>query len=92
MADIDIFTRLSVLPDGDQALNVMSCNLSDLPSEVYHLEQLNILFAKGNQLTNLDQQFVNLKELRKIDLEQNRISTFPTVVCNFEHLTFLIYN
>ncbi|MBK7797517.1 MAG: leucine-rich repeat domain-containing protein [Saprospiraceae bacterium] len=62
------------------------------PEAVCKLEQLEVLFANGCQLSVLPSSFASLRNLLELDLGDNAFEQFPEVICELRSLRKLLLN
>ncbi|MCP4108250.1 MAG: leucine-rich repeat protein [Desulfobacteraceae bacterium] len=63
--------------------------LTQIPTEVFELEQLKTLNLKGNSLTSLPDSIIQLKHLTSLDLSFNRLTDVPDSIFQLQKLTRL---
>ncbi len=66
--------------------------LTSLPSEIFELEQLEVLDLSGNLLTALPEAITNLKNLTALYLSRNYLTTLPEAIIHLPNLTTLSLN
>ncbi|XP_031550498.1 leucine-rich repeat-containing protein 27-like isoform X2 [Actinia tenebrosa] len=66
---------------GNTTIDLGSKNLTEIPSEILDLPQLEFLYLEGNKITAFPEGFFeNLPNLKWLDVRNNRISEIPTSV------------
>ena len=63
--------------------------LTDIPTEVFELEWLEVLNLSGNKLTTLPETITRLQQLTSLDLSYNRLRTLPKAISRLQQLTSL---
>ncbi|NEQ38623.1 MAG: GTPase [Okeania sp. SIO3I5] len=64
--------------------------LTEIPTEVWELEQLEVLNLNRNQLTTLPESISKLTNLTRLYLRDNQLTTLPESICKLTNLTWLI--
>ncbi len=83
----DLKTKTYTIENGRiNAINLSEQQLTEIPPQIYQLDQLQELYIQRNQITTIPDEIIRLKELKKIDLSQNRIKKMNK---NIEKLTEL---
>ena len=75
---------------GDWAVSPSAKKLTQIPPEIYDLEQLKYLDLKWNVLTDLPDEISRLQELAGLNLSGNRFKTFPEAVLCLKNLKTLV--
>ncbi|MEM8615288.1 MAG: GTPase, partial [Cyanobacteria bacterium P01_H01_bin.105] len=84
-----------VLAEGWTELNLSDQNLSDLPSEIGKLTQLEVLIlgygddyfsSMGNRIKKLPPEIVHLIHLKKLYFIGNKLSTMPLEIVQLPQL------
>ena len=63
-----------------QKLNLYSCGLKSIPTDIITLNELRVLNVGGNQITSLPPRFLSqdsLIKLEELNLEENKLTSFP---------------
>ena len=63
--------------------------LTEIPTEVWELEQLKVLNLSYNQLTTIPESIAKLTELTRLDLRGNQLTTIPKSITKLTNLTGL---
>jgi internalin A len=63
--------------------------LTDIPTEVFGLEWLEVLNLSGNKLTTLPETITRLQQLTSLDLSRNQLTTLPELITRLPQLTSL---
>jgi leucine-rich repeat protein SHOC2 len=83
MSDIRLLIRH--VKRGEKKLDLSSKVLTEIPSEVYGLTNLETLVASDNKITNID-KIGSLHNLKELDLSKNFITTLPEDLLNLDCL------
>lgn len=75
---------------GDWAVYPHARKLSEIPDELFELEQLKYLDLKWNSLSVLPDQLSRLRDLAMLNLSGNRFKTFPEAVFSLKNLKTLV--
>ena len=67
-------------------INLDSCELTDLPEEIFKFSNLSALSLDNNYLTSLPDSIINLRNLKRLYLSNNKIKILPS---NMRRLTSL---
>ncbi|HEY2810959.1 MAG TPA: leucine-rich repeat domain-containing protein [Rhabdochlamydiaceae bacterium] len=67
-------------------LDLSSCHLTAMPSEIGLLRNLRVLNASRNEICDLPREIENLTDLEEIDLSHNAFKFFPERVCSLGNL------
>ncbi len=59
-------------------INLDSCELTDLPEEVFKFSNLSALSLDNNYLTTLPDSIINLRNLKRLYLSNNKIKILPS--------------
>ena len=75
-------------------LNLDSCELTDIPEEVFKFSNLSVLSLDNNYLTTLPDSIINLRNLKSLHLSSNKIKTLPSNMGGLTSLEsiYLSYN
>ncbi|MGD1805408.1 COR domain-containing protein [Dapis sp. BLCC M126] len=63
--------------------------LTEIPTEVWELEQLEVLNLSGNQLTTIPESITKLINLTRLNLIGNQLTTIPESITKLTNLTGL---
>ncbi|MEH2205256.1 MAG: COR domain-containing protein [Nostoc sp.] len=63
--------------------------LTDIPTEVFELEWLEVLNLSHNQLTTLPETITRLSQLTSLNLSHNQLTTLPETITRLQQLTSL---
>ncbi|MBE8985692.1 COR domain-containing protein [Nostoc sp. LEGE 12450] len=63
--------------------------LTEIPTEVFELEWLEVLNLSHNQLTTLPEAIARLQKLTSLSLSGNQLTALPEVIARLQQLTFL---
>ncbi|MFS0517270.1 COR domain-containing protein [Nostoc sp. UIC 10607] len=63
--------------------------LTDIPTEVFELEWLEVLNLSGNILTTLPEAITHLQHLTSLYLSDNELTTLPEAIARLQQLTSL---
>ncbi|KAL9125434.1 MAG: hypothetical protein Q9217_005369, partial [Psora testacea] len=85
-------TSTSTQPPDDQfqalipniGLYLSNNNLTDIPSEVYHLNNLHVLSLRSNNITEVLPAICNLTNLRELNLSCNQLRYLPYEILDFK--------
>jgi len=64
-------------------------NLSDIPSEVFDLEHLEVLNLSWNEISTLPESIARLQNLNTLNLFNNQLSTLPESIARLQNLNTL---
>ena len=75
-------------------LNLDSCELTEVPEELFKFSDLSALSLDNNYLTSIQDSIINLRNLKSLYLANNRIKTLPSNIGSLTSLEsiFLSYN
>ena len=76
--------------EGATELYLNSIGLTEIPSEIANLTQLQKLDLAFNHIKEIPAEITNLTQLRNLNLSINQISEIPTEIANpvsYTHLT-----
>jgi Leucine-rich repeat (LRR) protein len=65
-------------------------NLTEIPQEVFQLEDLEILCLSNNMITAISADIQKLKKLKMLYMSDNNITNIPSEIFNIENLEILI--
>jgi len=87
------FSRLKTF-DKINYINLDSCELTDVPEEVFKFSNLSALSLDNNYLTTLLDSIINLSNLKRLYLINNKIKTLPSNMGGLTSLEsiYLSYN
>ncbi|MCI5129511.1 MAG: GTPase, partial [Candidatus Electrothrix sp. AUS3] len=74
---------------GTTKLDLSQQGLTELPPELFQLEQLTKLYFGDNQLTELLPKIVQLEQLIELDLSYNQITSLPPQIAQLSKLELL---
>lgn len=83
--DASIKVKIS-LAESSGKLDLSECELLEVPSQVFELEELEELSLAGNMLQSLPPEIGKLKSLRRLQLSGNRLRTLPEEIGCLESL------
>jgi internalin A len=63
--------------------------LTQIPDEVFGLENLEELILRNNTLTSIPESISTLQNLTKLDLSYNKLTVLPESISRLQHLTYL---
>ncbi|MCC5610720.1 leucine-rich repeat domain-containing protein [Nostoc sp. CHAB 5834] len=63
--------------------------LTEIPTEVFELEWLEVLNLSGNELTTLPEAIARLQQITSLNLRDNQLTTLPEAIAPPQHLTVL---
>jgi small GTP-binding protein len=70
-------------------LDLSGCTLTEVHSNVWELEQLEVLSLRFNKLTNLPESITKLSNLTELDLRDNKLTNLPESITKLSNLTSL---
>ena len=73
-------------------LNLSFENVSELPSEIIQLTNLQLLSLNGNQLSALPSEISQLTNLETLSLDENQLSELPSEIIQLTNLQLLSLN
>ncbi len=87
------FSRLRTIEKIDY-INLDSCELTEVPEEVFKFSNLSALSLDNNYLTTLPDSIINLRNLKRLYLINNRIKNLPSNMGSLTSLEsiYLSYN
>lgn len=72
-----------------EELELSSGNLTEIPPEVFELEQLEVLILRHNRLTSVPDSITRLQNLTRLSLSDNQLTTLPDSIARLQNLTRL---
>ncbi len=69
-----------------EGLSLSGLDLTEIPSEVFDLTDLECLFLRRNQITVIPDEISKLTKLKKLFLEHNQIDTIPEAIALLPNL------
>jgi Leucine-rich repeat (LRR) protein len=75
--------------EGWHHLKLSDRNLTDIPKEVFKLQNLTRLYLHSNQIRCIPEDIVELINLKRIDLSHNQISEIPDLITQLTKLEVL---
>ncbi len=76
LSQLNSFSRLKTF-EKINYINLDSCELADVPEEVFKFSTLSALSLDNNYLTTLPDSIINLRNLKRLYLINNKIKTLP---------------
>ncbi|MCH2048279.1 MAG: leucine-rich repeat protein, partial [Trichodesmium sp. ALOHA_ZT_67] len=70
-------------------LDLRECKLTEVPGDVWELEQLEVLDLVDNKLTSLPESIGKLSNLTRLYLSGNKLTSLPESIGNLSNLTRL---
>lgn len=86
-----LFQLLGKLPKLD-TLDMMACNLREIPKEIALLKELKYLKLELNYLTQIPPEIGQLQKLESLNLTSNKLTQLPTEIGLLKQLKELILN
>jgi len=93
LEQLNSFSRLKSF-EKTNYINLDSCELTDVPEEVFKFSNLSALSLDNNYLTTLPDSIINLRNLKRLYLINNKIKTLPSNMGGLTSLEsiYLSYN
>ena len=63
--------------------------LTEIPTEIFELQQLESLNLSWNRITEIPEQIAQLHNLKSLNLMGNRLTEIPELIANLPNLIFL---
>ena len=76
-------------PEKVYILDLLDMGLSELPTDIAKLKNLQILYLYENQLTTLPREIGQLKNLQILFLDENQLSSLPPEIGQLTNLEIL---
>ncbi|HAC65980.1 MAG TPA: hypothetical protein DCF68_21220 [Cyanothece sp. UBA12306] len=83
LTELDLSVRGYWLAENDDK------KLTQIPVEVFELQQLKVLNLRGNSIPEIPEQINQLRNLKSLNLSSNQLSKIPKSLENLTNLTSL---
>ncbi|MHA2366634.1 MAG: leucine-rich repeat domain-containing protein [Candidatus Hodarchaeales archaeon] len=70
-------------------LDISGCNITSLPDNIGNLSNLQLLFARQNQINMIPSTIKGLNYVKKISLIHNNLTSLPDTIGDLSDLVYL---